>query len=102
MNWVQRSSRIRSNALSTSHLYISNKRLPLRSPSKNCACRPLTWNSGTAIRLVGARPLAITAWIRSGELTAQNADWNSSAASAWQMARWLDSTPLARLVVPEV
>ncbi|MNN89600.1 hypothetical protein D3C81_2074380 [compost metagenome] len=88
--------------MSTSHLYISNSRRPLRSANRNWACRPLTWNSGTAIRLVGAKPLLITAPMRSGEVMAQNMPWNSSAASAWQTARWLDNTPLARLVVPDV
>ncbi|MOA00275.1 hypothetical protein D3C78_1196310 [compost metagenome] len=102
LNWVQRSRSIRSRARSASHLYISTRRRPPRRASRNCACRPLTWNSGTAIREVGAKPLSSSARMRPGELIAAKAPWNSRAASAWHTARWVDSTPLGLLVVPEV
>ncbi|MNT24617.1 hypothetical protein D3C72_1601000 [compost metagenome] len=73
LNWVQPSSRIRFKACSTSHLYISTRRRPARRARRNCAYKLLRWNNGTAIKVVGAKPLLTTTLIRSGELRAQNA-----------------------------
>ncbi len=99
---VTRWSRIISIARAGSHLCTNTRRRPLTSALSNCACSPLTWNSGTAVRIVGASPRLSSSATTPGEEIADSAAMNSMLYSAWHTARCVDSTALAREVEPEV
>jgi hypothetical protein len=81
---------------------MKTRRRPLRRVVSNCACRPLTWNSGTTVSVAGASARAISVATASGEVMPDKAPMKSMLKTAWQTARCDDCTALGRAEAPEV
>ena len=73
LNWVIFSFWMSSSASAGLQRRMNTSRRPWRMDASSCACRPLTWNSGTAVSVVGWSLRAIMVATRSGEVIAEMA-----------------------------
>ena len=97
-NWVTRSRSISSSARSGDHLCIITSFEPVANDDSMTGTSPVTWNNGTVrMKLVGKACGSFGGYI--SRLTAAR---QAKASSADSTARWVETAPFGRPVVPEV
>src|SRR5580658_2769642 len=106
-NTVTRSRSMSRNAVSASQRYIITRRMPAAKDDSITGMHPVTWKSGTARMKTGGNA-GVAAndgsllGSASGERATSTAARQPKAMSDCTMARWVDTAPLGKPVVPDV